>query len=78
MCPWKIIAKVIQLRVRGVIVGILLIVLGLVTYAYGTNMTKPEDPLSGIYGAVIGVFLVIAGLLVLASNVFRGSLLSPV
>jgi len=55
-----------------------LIVLGLVIYAYGTNMTKPGDPLSGIYGAVIGVFLGIAGLLVIASSVFRGSLLSPV
>jgi len=65
------------LRVRGVVVGVLLIVLGLVTYAYGTNMTKPEDPLSSMYGAIIGFFLVIAGLLVIASNVFRGSLLSP-
>jgi len=65
------------LRVRGVVVGVLLIVLGLVTYAYGTNMMKPEDPLSSMYGAIIGFFLVIAGLLVIASNVFRGSLLSP-
>jgi Mg2+ and Co2+ transporter CorA len=62
---------------RGVIVGVLLIVLGLITYVYGMNLAKPEDPLSGVYGAVIGVFLGIAGLLVLVSNVFRGSLLSP-
>jgi uncharacterized membrane protein len=66
------------LRVHGVVVGVLLIVLGLVIYAYGTNMTKPGDPLSGIYGAIIGVFLGIAGLLVIASSVFRGSLLSPI
>ncbi|KPV64111.1 MAG: hypothetical protein AOA66_0425 [Candidatus Bathyarchaeota archaeon BA2] len=65
------------MRVRGVVVGVLLIILGLVAYAYGTNMTNPKDPLSGIYGAVIGIFLGIAGLLVLAANVFRGSLLSP-
>jgi len=62
---------------RGVIVGVLLIVLGLATYVYGVNMMKPEDPLSGTYCAVIGVFLGIAGLLVLFSNVFRGSLVSP-
>jgi len=54
-----------------------LIILGLVTSVYGMNMTKPEDPLSGTYCAIIGVFLGIAGLLVLASNVFRGSLLGP-
>ena len=65
------------MRVRGVVVGVLLIVLGLVTYAYGTNMTNPEDPLSSMYGAVIGIFLGIAGLLVLVANVFRGSLLGP-
>jgi hypothetical protein len=66
------------MRVRGVLVGVLLIVLGLVTYSYGASMTKPGDPLSGMYGAIIGFFLVMAGLLVLASSVFRGSLLSPV
>ena len=64
------------MQVRGVIVGVLLIILGLATSVYGMNMTKPEDPLSGMYGAVIGVFLGLAGLLLLFSSVFRGSLLS--
>ena len=65
------------MQVRGAIVGVVLIILGLATSVYGMNMTKPEDPLSGIYGVVIGVFLGIAGLLVLFSSIFRGSLLSP-
>ena len=71
------IAKVIQLRVRGVIVGVVLIIIGLAISVYGMNMTKPGDPLSGMYGAVIGIFLGLAGLLVLFSSVFRGSLLGP-
>jgi hypothetical protein len=64
------------LQVRGVIVGVLLIILGLATYVYGMNLTRLEDPLSGTYGAVIGAFLGIAGLLVLFSNLFRGSSVS--
>ncbi len=77
-CRWlvKNFPRATNLHVRGVIAGVFLVALGVITYVYGTNMIRPEDPLSGSYGAVIGIFLGLAGVLVLFSSVFRGSLLS--
>jgi len=63
---------VVRLETRGVLVGAVLCLLGLVIFLYGiTNMTA-VNAVSNSFLVVIGMFLGIAGLLVLITNVFSG------
>ena len=64
------------MRPKMIIFAIILMLVGLLVFFYGTSMTNnvfnSEDLISGTYLAVVGVFLAIAGFLVMVSQVFRG------
>jgi len=63
-----------RLDIRGVIVGVVLCLLGLSVFVYGTSSMTSSNAVSNSFLVVIGIFLGIAGLLVLIINVFaRGS-----
>ncbi|MCK4478729.1 hypothetical protein KAU88_09440 [Candidatus Bathyarchaeota archaeon] len=62
----------ITLETRGVFVGVVLCLLGLIVFMYGTNNMTPANAVSNSFLVVIGMFLGMAGLIVLITNVFSG------
>jgi hypothetical protein len=68
--------KVVGMRSQLIMFGIVLIMVGLAIFFYGTsmgsNVLNSDDLISGTYLAVVGTFLAIAGFLVITAQVFRG------
>lgn len=61
-----------RLEIRGILVGVVLCLLGLVFFIVGmTNMTT-VNAVSNSFLIVVGMFLGIAGFLVLIVNTFSG------
>jgi len=62
----------ITLETKGVLVGVVLCLLGLVVFMHGINNMTPVNAVSNSFLVVIGMFLGIAGFIVLITNVFSG------
>jgi hypothetical protein len=68
--------EVFGMRPKLIMFGIVLIMVGLAIFFYGTSIANDvlnqRDLISGTYLAVVGTFLAIAGFLVITAQVLRG------
>jgi len=60
------------LEARGVLVGFILCLLGLIVFLFAISSMTQANAVSNSFLVVIGVFLGIAGFIVLVTNVFSG------
>jgi hypothetical protein len=66
---------VVRLEIRGIFVGAILSVVGLIVFLYGTAEMNQANAVSNSFLIVVGVFLGMAGFFVLATSIFsRGSI----
>jgi hypothetical protein len=72
----EVMCKVFSMRSQLIMFGIVLIIVGLAIFFYGTSIANDvlnsKDLISGTYLAVVGTFFAIAGFLVIVAQVFRG------
>lgn len=60
----------VGLEVRGMFVGVMLCLLGLIVFLYGTTGMSQANAVSNSFLIIVGIFLGMAGLLVFATSVF--------